>query len=601
MANVRITVSGGVTGTKFKFVNNTTSETVREWTTLSDTESRSFSVTQGNSITVTCVSVPTGYKRDYWTSTTASPGKWTSDSVTWSNAYADNTFELHASLKTYIITPSVSGNGTVRPNTSFSANYHDQYYIGVEGNVFYVGNTAITATPNASTVDREHYFSYWKPSPATVGYVFQDLAVTAYFGSRDRKYTITFKGNGGTISGKNEVSYEKTWNTTFGAPSATRSQGSDKYTATFYDGNTELYTREIPYKINYAYDGYNATGEGSGERNITVSGDATYKACWSPTSLPGKISDFPSSYSKNGYKFNGWYDAESGGSQIKSTSTFNSDVNVYAGLIANQYTVEFSIRRGVESWVDASNSSFTKTFDEDVILPENKVYRYGYKFMGWCNKSDVIESHGEASIKYAYGGTFDDRIYAGNGYTGKKITLYPWFEPIDNTIHYKYYTNDGTYHEEEVETYNIETTANNVPYKKENPHNPFIIGNNDYTFLGWTNTKPEGEGWVWGDGSDKGKGLFLNPEEANFLHYVNPLTIYTNSKTEWGTNEVYYCLWTKTGKYIKTRDGWKKVSTAYVKTTNGWKAITDAYICIQSVVKDSEGTVSTPAIWKHEI
>ena len=79
---------------------------------------------------------------------------------------------------------------------------------------------------------------------------------------------------------------------------------------------------------------------------------------------------------RNGYSFDGWYTAASGGTKISSSTVVTGNVTYYAHWTANTYTVSYNANGG------SSNSSVNKTHGSTLgTLPTPS--RTGYSFDGW--------------------------------------------------------------------------------------------------------------------------------------------------------------------------------------------------------------------------
>ncbi len=83
--------------------------------------------------------------------------------------------------------------------------------------------------------------------------------------------------------------------------------------------------------------------------------------------------------SRPGYKFDGWYTAETGGTKVvTSTTAFTDDATLYPRFVANTYTVSFNV-----NYTGGTNPASQKvTYDSTYgALPTPT--RAGYTFVGW--------------------------------------------------------------------------------------------------------------------------------------------------------------------------------------------------------------------------
>ena len=78
---------------------------------------------------------------------------------------------------------------------------------------------------------------------------------------------------------------------------------------------------------------------------------------------------------RNGYAFDGWFTAASGGAKVSESTRVNGDVTYYAHWTPNQYTATFNANGG--------DGGVTKTQDCGTSLSAPTVTRTGYTFANW--------------------------------------------------------------------------------------------------------------------------------------------------------------------------------------------------------------------------
>ena len=188
-----------------------------------------------------------------------------------------------------------------------------------------------------NTFTKEGYsFTGWKDATGadytdgqemTVTSASSTLALTAQWSEGPGPSEITFDSNGGTPTGMKKRT------------------GSDGKLTEFPDD---------PKRDGYSFDGWytSATGGTEVTLNTVFEEDSTVYAHWtvvpviytvtfdsnggSPTGMTevtgtdGKLEQFPSNPSRNGYAFDGWYSSVTGGSKITLDSVFTSDTVVFA-------------------------------------------------------------------------------------------------------------------------------------------------------------------------------------------------------------------------------------------------------------------------------
>lgn len=191
-------------------------------------------------------------------------------------------------------------------------------------------------------------------------------------------YTVTFDVNGGGVPSM--ASKSVTYDNPYGElPTVTRegydfkgwfteASGGNQITA---DTTVNITSDQtlcahwdlITYTITYNFDGGTNDAANPASYNVTT-----------PTILAAA--------SKTGYTFDGWYDAETGGSLVTSIlQDSTGDKTLYARWTPNTYTVTFNANGGAPS-----TASCVVTYDSAYgTLPT--VTREGYYFKGWFTEA----------------------------------------------------------------------------------------------------------------------------------------------------------------------------------------------------------------------
>ena len=193
----------------------------------------------------------------------------------------------------------------------------------------------------------------------------------------------------------------------------------------------EFNTNQLPYTLptasssnrvtrtGYTFDGwYTASTGGTKVTQIPASGTSnqTYYAQWTPVTytlnlLKNDTTTYPASWTgteptsfntnqlpytlptatsankltRNGYTFNGWYTASSGGTKVTAIPTSGtSNQNYYAQWTLNTYTITYNFSNG-GSWVSGytAPNEFTITSGAVTLPTADKVNRTNYVFTGW--------------------------------------------------------------------------------------------------------------------------------------------------------------------------------------------------------------------------
>lgn len=188
------------------------------------------------------------------------------------------------------------------------------------------------------------------------------------------KYMVTFKNADGTVLQSGDV--EKDTMPVYAGATPTKEQ-DDRYTYVFDKWVPELtsVTGPATYKATYTSTSrvYQVTlnvNDGTIGENVT---DYTYGTA---VTLPVPT--------KNGYKFEGWYDnAEFTGVTVTEISAAaTGDKTYYAKWVAEQYTITFNTDGG--AFVETPISSYIYGTTTTLPVPTKN----GYKFEGWYDNAE---------------------------------------------------------------------------------------------------------------------------------------------------------------------------------------------------------------------
>ncbi len=262
----------------------------------------------------------------------------------------------------------------------------------------------------------------------------------------------------------------------------------------------------------------------------TVSFDANMDGVSIPADQPatfGKTYGNLPVLSKDGYTFEGWFTAETGGTQVKADTVVIETQNhtLYAHWASNEYTITFVT--GVEGVVV---NPITQNFGTIVVLPTPTHTEETMEFKGWYYDQDCTQAVGENFAMPKGGAT----LYAKWGVRTYTVTLNPGSYADDQTPRTVTVEHGGTY----PELYTPTTT------------NPF------YRFAGW-DPNPSGfsnfvhEGDALYQNSDHGLlgswnkktiqvSFDLNGGEMN-ASYNNSVS--TQTKTPASTNSTDYIVY----------------------------------------------------------
>lgn len=190
--------------------------------------------------------------------------------------------------------------------------------------------------------------------------------------------------------------------------------------------DTNLYAlwQAKTYTVSFNLNGATETAPDS----ITVTYDSTYGSQL-PTSSP----------SRYGYTFNGWYTAQTGGSKVTSSTTYQTASNstLYAHWTAKTCTVTFNANYTGSTY----SQTRTETFGSNYTLPTAPT-RTGYTFAGWYKETGFTN---KVTASTAVSDESNHTLYAkwtAKTYTVKFNLNYTGAPTAPNSISVTY---DGTY------------------------------------------------------------------------------------------------------------------------------------------------------------
>lgn len=233
------------------------------------------------------------------------------------------------------------------------------------------------------------------------------------------------------------------------------------FTVKFYDGETELTDRELSYNVlnadektlptlskdDHTFDGwYTETGSKVESLSVTAATPEVLKlyAKWTAVTPEQATvtfkaeghSDIVKVVTKGeavgtawpndptpapGYKFNGWFTAETGGAEVTSETVINSSMTVYAQFSEKTYTVRFF---NGENELTGFKKSYTITSVPDMPSLDDTL---GNIFSGWYTEADGGVLVTDLRIK---ADTAQERIlYARWNVQNVRVTFYEGYYP----------------------------------------------------------------------------------------------------------------------------------------------------------------------------
>lgn len=308
--------------------------------------------------------------------------------------------------------------------------------------------------------------NYTEVTTCTVTWYTDNSLATFLNGSTTKKSTI-LKGLtiGSELPSKSDLSYPSDY--IFKGWYASPTSSNQITSSTKVTGNTTYYAQwQRKYSVTY-----NANGGMIDGYNKSVHSDGPY--------LSGRYYDYMSYFtaSRSGYKFEGWYNSQYGGTQVTSGFTINSNVTLYAHWESKK-TLTINPYGGYYEG-SASKNTNNRSFKGDTITLSTPT-RTGYIFLGWTKVGAFAGSLKESNGTYTYTfGTLNDEIQAS--WLSEKVTVI-W----DTQSSYGKFS-DGSYQKTTpVIRGNYVTLISNEPVSARQDANGDV-----YKFKGWY-TSPSG-------------------------------------------------------------------------------------------------------------
>ena len=475
--------------------------------------------------------LPTPTKEGYtFTGWTGSNGNTSQTSVTVAKGSIGNkTYTANWRLNSYKVKISGYLDGSLQDNTSGYGTF--DVYVSTSAGAFapQIGVTEYEMNlPYGSTIDITNV-------SATTGHTYVGVKqidskyTTSLSGTvgvngcyiglefNTNSYTLTYDGNGQTsgsvatqtvkygdgykiaTNGFTKTNYEFTgWNT------AKDGSGTD-YTSYIGKTNTWNMTENVTLYAQWKIAGYTLTynpngGEVSPKTAVIEKGQ--------------QIGSMPTP-TKTGYTFDGWYTSASGGTQLTSTSTIETNTTVYAHWTPITFTVTYDANSGSGTTEDS-----THTYGIESKLNKNKFYRNGYSFAGWATSAS-------GSVEYSD----EDDVINLAPTEGETVTLYAKWTP--KTIAITYNANGGS-----------GTTSNKATFGEDyTVLSGSAVSRDGYTFKGWSTMSSGLDNYGWTDWSgswayDNGQNGVADDSLTLYAIWVKKSADFSNS-SDMGWVEVY--------------------------------------------------------------
>ncbi len=373
------------------------------------------------------------------------------------------------------------------------------------------GGTQVTGSTTYSTAGATTYYAHWNANANTV--------------------TWNASNNGGTVNGQNSVTTSVNTGAKATAPSYTPVKAGHTFKGWYTSatgGNlysTVTVSAAQTFYAQFTANSYTATWNANGGTPASTTTSPSYGA---------KLT-LPTQPTKAGYAFAGWYTAANGGTQVTSSTTYNTAGNVtyHAHWTTNSYTVTWNMG-------DGKTETTNQGYGEKLVMPSGSPVKAGHTFLGWFTAEK--------------GGTevTENTTYTTDGPT----TYYAQFTANHYSITWD--LGDGK----------TETTGQTYGEKLILPTEPTKDG---YSFLGWFTEKDDGKGTKVDENT-----IYTNAGVGNYYAHwarvtkfsvavpvVLPLAVSEDGE-----------IHAATGQAIRNSStGDIKVSSVTVNAGNGWKLV----------------------------
>ena len=213
------------------------------------------------------------------------------------------------------------------------------------------------------------------------------------------------------------------------------------YSRTYYCENFEI---AIVYEEVVCTVEFDANGGTCSKDSANINLNDTYGTLPVPT--------------RDGYTFNGWFKASSGGTQVNSSETVTTDHTLYAQWTANSYSIEFDGNGAISDSMPLQSM----TYDKSDNLRGNAYKRPGYTFLGWATSANAAKA------------TYADKESVKNLAESGTVILYAVWSANSYSIEFDGNGATSGSMEYQVMTYDKSEDLTANAYKR--------LG---YTFLGW--------------------------------------------------------------------------------------------------------------------
>lgn len=362
---------------------------------------------------------------------------------------------------------------------SYTINYYQQNIGG--GNDLVHNYTLAETVSGTGEMDQtlkaevKSYTGFTSPKAQSITIGTKENVINYYY--TRNQYSLNWKFEGGTVTGDytngdvyydapivapvlTKTGYSYIWNP---AVASTMPANNETYAAVWTPNN---------YNISFAVNG-GTTSDADLIQVRTIAFDSEY----------GKLAEL----TKPGYTFNGWFTAETGGTQVtaKTVHTVATDITLYAQYTPITYSISYENLDGATN----ANANPETYSIENCPITLSAPTKKGYTFVGW-----YVDEALEDVITTIPEGSFGDKTFYAK-----------WTENTYKVIFHFNNGQDATM--EQIFSYTEKKALTLKPADAILPA---------YTFLGWTTDSTETKAIEFLDGQEVEKLSATNKAEVHF-------------------------------------------------------------------------------------
>lgn len=287
-----------------------------------------------------------------------------------------------------------------------------------------------------------------------------------------------------------------------------------------------------------------------------------------------------------GYTFTGWFESDDNGetlavAPVDNDTVYTSDTKLYAGWLANRYTVSYHDEHTSDLLLLPDPQTFT--YGVPGSITEQEIERNGYSFAGWSLSEDA------AQVDYLPG----QEVLSLASDDGAEIKLYAVWAANNYNIVYNGNASDAK---------NVPEPQTGIAFDEEVALSSDTPDRSGYRFLGWSLTS--GSIVAAYQRGDKVKGLVADDDGEVILYAVWAANSYTIAFNANGGSDAPADIQAQYDETVyiprstPTRYGYNFLGWARSKTAT--RAEYSAGASVSRLTASSGGVVTLYAVWEAD-